>query len=444
MGKYFGTDGFRGVAGKELTALMAYKIGRFLGAISSEGKRGKIAIGKDTRLSSYMLEYAICAGAVASGADVYLLHVSTTPSVSYITRCDSFDYGIMISASHNPYYDNGIKIICKDGEKVGDDFTSKIEEYIDSEDTLPTPSFDKIGKTYDYVHGRNRYTGYLISLSKHSYRGYRVGIDSANGASWMLASSIFETLGAEVYSIGNNPTGTNINYECGSTHIDALRELVKKEGLDIGFAFDGDADRCLAVDSNGEVIGGEAILLASAKHLRRNGELPNGVVSTIMSNLGLKLALQGEGIPYFSCDVGDRFVYEKMLEVGATLGGEESGHIIYKKHSATGDGLITAIKLMEILIESKAKSSEITRALTLLPQETRSIRVISKDEAINSKKLRLVRDECERELSGHGRILVRKSGTEPVIRLMVEAESKERCLSLLDRLEGAIEEYRVK
>ncbi len=444
MGKYFGTDGFRGVAGKELTALMAYKIGRFLGAISTGGKRGKIAIGKDTRLSSYMLEYAICAGAVASGADVYLLHVSTTPSVSYITRCDGFDYGVMISASHNPYYDNGIKIVGKDGEKVGDDFTREIEEYIDSEDTLPTPSHDKIGKTYDYVHGRNRYTGYLISLSKHSYRGYRVGIDSANGASWMLASSIFETLGAEVYSIGNSPTGTNINYECGSTHIEALQELVRREGLDIGFAFDGDADRCLAVDSNGEVIGGEAILLASAKHLKKNGELPNGVVSTIMSNLSLKLALESEGIPYFSCDVGDRFVYEKMLKVGATLGGEESGHIIYKKHSATGDGLITAIKLMEILIESKTKSSEITRALTLLPQKTRSVRVISRDEAINSKKLSIIKNECEGELSGQGRILVRKSGTEPVIRLMVEAETIERCQSILDRLERAIEEFRVK
>ena len=444
MGKYFGTDGFRGIAGQELTALMAYKIGRFLGAISSEGKRGKISIGKDTRLSSYMLEYALCAGAVASGADVYLLHVSTTPSVSYITRRDGFDYGIMISASHNPYYDNGIKIVGKDGEKLGDSFTEKIEEHIDSDDTLPTPTHEGIGKTYDYVHGRNRYTGYIISLSRHSYRGYRVGLDCANGASFMLARVIFEALGAEVYSIGNTPSGTNINDRCGSTHISALRELVLKEKLDIGFAFDGDADRCLAVDCCGEVIGGEAILFASAKHLRKNGELPNGVVSTVMSNLALRLALEEEGIPYFSCDVGDRFVYEMMLNVGATLGGEESGHIIYKKHSATGDGLITAIKLMEILIESKAKSSEITCALPLLPQKTRSVQVKNKDEAIMSERLRAAREECEAMLSGRGRILVRKSGTEPMIRLMVEAESHDICQLLLDKLDMAIEEYKVK
>lgn len=444
MGKYFGTDGFRGVAGKELTALKAYKIGRYLGYIASKERRGKIAIGKDTRLSSYMLEYAICAGAVASGADVYLLHVSTTPSVSYITRCDGFDFGVMISASHNPYYDNGIKIVGKDGEKLGESFTDGVEEYIDSEDTLPTPSHDKIGKTYDYVHGRNRYTGHLISLSKHSYRGFRIGLDSANGAAWMLATSIFETLGARVYSIGNSPDGLNINEGCGSTHTEALRELVIREGLDIGFAFDGDADRCLAIDKDGNLIGGEAILFSSARYLRKCGELPHGVVSTVMSNLALKLSLEKEGIPYHSCDVGDRFVYEEMQRTGATLGGEESGHIIFKKHSATGDGLITAIKLMEILIESKAPSSEITRALPLFPKITKNIRVRDKDEAIKSKKLLLVREECERELTGRGRVLVRKSGTEPVIRLMAEGEDEELCLSIIARLEGAIDEYRQK
>ncbi len=442
MGKYFGTDGFRGVAGTQLTAEHAFKIGRYLGYMAKTSGSGRIAIGKDTRLSSYMLEYSITAGATASGADVYLLHVTTTPSVSYITRTDGFDFGVMISASHNPYYDNGIKLIGDKGEKLGDELTEKIEEYIDSADTLPLASYDKIGKTHDFVHGRNRYTGYLISLSRHSYRGFRIGIDSANGASWMIAKSVFETLGAKVYVIGNTPDGVNINEGCGSTHIGALQALVKECGLDIGFAFDGDADRCLAVDNLGNLIGGEAILFASAIYLEKSGELPFGVVSTVMSNLALSKALEKEGIPHHSCDVGDRFVYEKMLMTGATLGGEESGHIIYRKHATTGDGLITAIKLMEILIESKKKSSEITHALPLLPQKTRSIRVKDKNEAISSAKLALAGEACRLQLSGSGRVLIRKSGTEPVIRLMVEAESEALCESLLDKLELSLVDFK--
>ena len=364
MGKYFGTDGFRGEANVGLTVEHAFRIGRFLGAYFSADRRARIVIGKDTRLSSYMFEYALVAGLCASGADAYLLHVTTTPSVSYVVRSEDFDAGIMISASHNPYYDNGIKLINSSGEKMSDDVTDKIEKYLDSNDGLPLATRDGIGRTVDYVIGRNRYTGYIISLARHSYKGMKIAIDAANGASWMLAKSIFDTLGAKTYTIGNAPDGTNINNGCGSTHMERISQLVRECGCDIGFAFDGDVDRCLAVDERGEVINGENILYFSAKYLHGCGALAkNTVVTTVMSNLGLKDSLEREGIDCIFTDVGDRFVWEAMRDGGYSLGGEESGHIIFSKFATTGDGLITAIKIMEILIESKLSASRLSDGL---------------------------------------------------------------------------------
>ena len=442
MGRYFGTDGFRGEAGRELTALAAYKIGRYLGhRAAATGERGRIVIGKDTRLSSYMLEYALAAGVCASGSDAYLLHVTTTPSVSYITRCDGFSAGVMISASHNPYSDNGIKLVGREGEKLSEDFTDGIEEYIDTEgDPLPTAVGNKIGRTVDYVLGRNRYTGYLISLSRHSYKGLRVGLDAANGAAWMIAKSVFDTLGAKTYVIGDTPSGTNINDGVGSTKIGALSELVRRERLDIGFAFDGDADRCLAVDSRGEVLTGEHILYFMAKYLRTQGELEgNTVVTTVMSNLALSDALAQEGIRTLTSDVGDRFVWELMSESGATLGGEESGHIIFRKMGVTGDGLITAIRIMEALIESKKPSSSLSEGLVLYPQLTRSVRVADKDKALTHPAVIRAREEVEESLRGRGRVLLRKSGTEPVVRIMVECPDRDECKRHVEHIAAAVE-----
>lgn len=440
MGKYFGTDGYRGEAGTSLTALHAYRIGRYLGYRKDGEERARIVIGKDTRRSSYMLEYAIAAGICASGGDAYLLHVTTTPSVSYVVSRDGFSAGVMISASHNPYYDNGIKLMNSQGEKMGEDITDKIEEYIDAQgDYLPLAKRERIGRTVDYVLGRNRYTGYLISLSRHSYKGLRVGIDGANGAAWMLARSVFETLGAKTYVIGDTPDGTNINREVGSTHIDALEALVRREGLDIGFAFDGDADRCLAVDERGNIIRGENILYFMAKYLSQRGELsPPTVVTTVMSNLGLTKALKAEGISTEICDVGDRFVWESMRGSGAALGGEESGHIIFAKHASTGDGLITAIKIMEALIESKGTASRLSDGLTLYPQLTRSVRVADKERALSDEGVRKTLKTCEKMLHGDGRILLRKSGTEPVIRVMVEASDSSLCAEITEKLTLAV------
>lgn len=438
MGKYFGTDGFRGEANVSLTADHAYKIGRYLGYHFGQGS--KIAIGKDTRKSSYMLEYAVAAGICASGADAYLLHVTTTPSVSYVTRTEDFSCGVMISASHNPYTDNGIKIINSSGEKASDALTDKIEEYIDSEGgTLPLATGENIGRTVDYAQGRNRYTGYLISLARHSYKGLRIGLDGANGSAWMLAKSVFDTLGAKTYVIGCEPNGTNINLGVGSTHIGALSELVKREGLDVGFAFDGDADRCLAVDECGELISGENILYFMAKHLQREGKLQGDtVVTTVMSNIGLSHALKSCGIAVSVTDVGDRFVWERMTEVGASLGGEESGHIIFSSYATTGDGLITAIKITEALIESKGKASRLSDGLTLFPQMTRNIRAKNKDAVMSCESVKEALSMAEKMLCGEGRILLRKSGTEPVVRIMAEAKSAELCEAAIGIIAAAI------
>ncbi len=436
MGKYFGTDGFRGEANRDLTVEHAFKVGRYLGWYYGKEHKCKIVIGKDTRRSSYMFEYALVAGLTASGADAYLLHVTTTPSVSYVVRTEDFDCGIMISASHNPYHDNGIKLINSRGEKMSDSIIADVESYIDGNiGEIPLATGDKIGCTVDYALGRNRYTGYIISLSVKSYKGVKVGLDCANGSTWMLAKSIFDALGAQTFVIHNQPSGVNINLDCGSTHIDSLCALVKEKGLDIGFAFDGDADRCLAVDENGHVLSGEHILYMCSKYMKQNNELRNNtIVTTVMANIGLKKALDAEGIQYVITDVGDKNVYDAMVNGGYCLGGEESGHIIFSKYASTGDGLITAIKIMEVFMESKLPISAQFENLTMYPQLTRNVRVRDKDAVLKDADVLAAVHSVEEKLGDSGRILFRKSGTEPLIRVMVEAQTKEQCESLVNEV----------
>ena len=449
--KYFGTDGFRGEANNDLTSMHAYKVGRFLGwYFSSElsgckntGYRPKIVIGKDTRRSSYMLEYSLVAGITASGADAYMLHVTTTPSVSYVTRQDEFDCGIMITASHNPYYDNGIKVINKYGEKLDDKTTSLIEAYIDGDmdeigikgDDLPLAHKEKIGCIVDYVSGRNRYVGYLISLASHSYKQFKVGLDCANGASWMIAKSVFGALGAQTYVVGAEPDGLNVNNGCGSTHIENLCRLVKDEHLDIGFAFDGDADRCIAVDENGKVIDGDIMLYILGKRLKSRGVLNSDtIVATVMSNSGLIKSFSQIGIKCVETAVGDRFVYECMQENDYCLGGEQSGHIILKKYATTGDGILTALMIMEEVCDLKSKLSELAEPVKLYPQYLRNIRVKDKAAVMNDEDVLQELAEVEKCINNNGRALLRQSGTEPVIRVMIEAESEEKCMEYADRI----------
>ncbi len=442
MGKYFGTDGFRGEANKTLTVEHAFKVGRYLGWYYGKEHKCKIVIGKDTRRSSYMFEYALVAGLTASGADAYLLHVTTTPSVAYVVRTEEFDCGIMISASHNPYYDNGIKLINNRGEKMSEAIITDIEAYLDGIiGELPLATGDNIGRTVDYAAGRNRYTGYIISLARNSYKGIRVGLDASNGSTWMLAKNIFDTLGAETFVINNTPNGTNINNGCGSTHIEGLCELVKKEKLDIGFAFDGDADRCLAVDCQGNVLTGDHILYLCACHMKENETLnKNTVVTTIMSNMGLYKALDEKGISYVKTDVGDKYVYEAMLKNDYCLGGEESGHIIFSKFASTGDGLITALKIMEVFIESKLSSDKLCEGFTRFPQVVKNVRVKDKGAVIADECVQEAVKSAETSLGGDGRILLRKSGTEPVIRVMVEAMGETLCNTLAEKVADVIKE----
>lgn len=449
MGKYFGTDGFRGEAGVTLTSEHAYKIGRFLGWYygKEDGHRVRAVIGKDTRRSSYMFEYAIVAGLTASGADVYMLHVTTTPSVSFAVAGDDFDCGIMISASHNPYTDNGIKLVNKRGEKIDDTTITEIELYLDGDlaalgiagEDLPLATGADIGQIVDYAAGRNRYIGYLISLSQYSFRAFRVGLDCANGSSWMIAKSVFEALGAKTYVINAEPNGLNINREAGSTHIEVLAEYVKREGLDIGFAFDGDADRCIAVDERGEVVNGDHIMYVLAQHLRGKGALvENTVVTTIMSNLGLYRALDAAGIRYEQTTVGDRFVYENMQQNGYCLGGEQSGHVILSKYATTGDGILTAIKVMEAVISSKQPLSKLAEAVKMFPQITRNVRVDNKAAVRENASVQAAIAAVSARLNGEGRILLRESGTEPVVRVMVEAATEALCSAYADEVVAVI------
>ena len=443
MGKYFGTDGFRGEANVDLTVEHAYKVGRYLGYYYGKNHpdgKASIVIGKDTRRSSYMFEYSLVAGLTASGADVYLMHVTPTPSVSYIVRLDEFDCGIMISASHNPYYDNGIKIINGQGYKLEAEVEDLIEAYIDGEiEEIPFAKKEQIGKTVDYAMGRNRYIGYLMTLATRSYKHMRVGLDCANGAASTVAKAVFEALGAKTYVINNEPDGTNINNDCGSTHIEKLQALVREKKLDIGFAYDGDADRCLAVDENGDIIDGDKILYACGCYLSERRELKNNtVVTTVMSNLGLYKALHKKGICYEKTAVGDKYVFENMMENGHSLGGEQSGHIIFSKYATTGDGVLTSIKLMEVILEKKVKASELFRDLKIYPQLLVNVRVKSKPEARADKDVIAAVEKVEQALGEDGRILLRESGTEPVIRVMVEASSDELCRQYVDEVVDVI------
>ena len=456
MGKYFGTDGFRGEANKNLTADHAYKIGRFLGWYYGELKHqsgdnapARIVIGKDTRRSSYMFEYSLVGGLVASGADAYLLHVTTTPSVAYVARVDEFDCGIMISASHNPYYDNGIKLINGNGEKMDEDTISLVEAYLDGNlnvfgkdyAEIPYAHRDRIGCTVDYVSGRNRYVGYLISLGVYSFKGMKVGLDCANGSSWNIAKAVFDALGAKTYVINADPNGTNINTDAGSTHIEGLQKFVVEKGLDVGFAYDGDADRCLCVDEKGNVVDGDAILYVYGRYMKEREKLiTNTVVTTVMSNFGLYKAFDELGIGYAKTAVGDKYVYEYMQKNGCRLGGEQSGHIIFSKYASTGDGILTSLKMMEVMMAKKMKMSQLTEDLHIYPQVLVNVKVKDKAVAQADKDVQDAVKKVVDALGDTGRILVRESGTEPLIRVMVEAETEEICRRHVDDVVSVITE----
>ena len=450
MGKYFGTDGFRGEAGVSLTADHAFKIGRFLGWYYNELRRragetaaARIVIGKDTRRSSYMFEYSLVGGLVASGADAYLLHVTTTPSVAYVARTDGFDCGIMISASHNPYYDNGIKLINGQGEKMEEEIIALVEDYLDDRlqlfgekwHEIPFTKGGEIGRTVDYSAGRNRYIGYLISLGVYSFKGMRIGLDCANGSAWNIAKAVFDALGAKTYVINAEPDGTNINNNAGSTHIEGLQKLVVEKGLDVGFAYDGDADRCIAVDHLGNVVDGDLILYICGKYMKETGKLENNtIVTTIMSNLGLYKACDREGIRYEKTAVGDKYVCENMMANGHSLGGEQSGHIIFSKHATTGDGILTSLMLMEVIIEKKLPLNILASEVSIYPQLLENVRVANKAAARNNEEVKKAIASVEEELGEDGRILVRESGTEPVIRVMVEARKDAICREMVQRV----------
>ena len=443
MGKYFGTDGFRGEANKVLTVEHAFKVGRFLGWYYGKDHKAKVVIGKDTRRSSYMFEYALVAGLTASGADVYLLHVTTTPSVSYVARTEDFDCGIMISASHNPFYDNGIKVINSMGHKLEAEVEEQIEAYIDGElEELPLAEKEKIGRTVDHAAGRNRYIGHLISLATRSFKDKRVGLDCSNGSASAIAKSVYDALGAKTYVINNEPDGTNINTNCGSTHIEVLQQFVKEKKLDIAFAYDGDADRCIAVDENGNVVDGDLILYVCGKYLKEQGRL-NGdtIVTTIMSNLGLYKACDKAGIRYEKTAVGDKYVYENMLQNNYSLGGEQSGHIIFSKYATTGDGILTSLLLMEVVMEKKQSLGKLVEEVKIYPQLLKNVRVADKKEARENPAVVKAVEEVAETRGEDGRCLVRESGTEPVIRVMVEAGTDELCKECVDKvIDGMAEE----
>ena len=441
MGKYFGTDGFRGEANDNLTFDHAIKIGRFLGWYygSRLDRKAKVVIGKDTRRSSYMFEYALCTGLMASGADAYIMHVTTTPSVSYIARVDDFDCGIMISASHNPYYDNGIKIVNNHGEKMDEETLLKIEQYIDGEMEVPMAKREEIGRTVDYASGRNRYIGYLISMSKFGFKDVKVGLDVANGAAWQIAKGVYEALGAKLYVMNDSPDGYNINTNCGSTHIEHLQKFVVDNGLDIGFAYDGDADRCLCVDEKGNVVTGDHILYIYGLYMKERGKLLNNkVVTTVMSNFGLYKALDEAGIEYEQTKVGDKYVYENMVQNGHRIGGEQSGHIIFTKYATTGDGILTSLKMMEVMLARKKPMSELAAPVVFYPQVLKNVRVKSKADCMADPDV-LAADKAAKEALGErGRTLLRESGTEPVIRVMAEAPTEEECEKYVDQIIDAI------
>ena len=437
MGKYFGTDGFRGEANINLTVEHAYKVGRFLGWYYGQNHKARVVIGKDTRRSSYMFEYSLVAGLTASGADVFLLHVTTTPSVSYVTRTEGFDCGIMISASHNPFHDNGIKVINGKGHKLEASVEELIEKYIDDDFEVEVPFAlrENIGRTVDYAQGRNRYIGYLISIATRSFKDKRIGLDCANGAASAIAKSVYDALGAKTYVINNEPNGTNINTDCGSTHIEHLQKYVVEKGLDCGFAFDGDADRCIAVDHEGNVVDGDLILYACGCYMKEHDSLANNtVVTTVMSNLGLYKAFDKKGIAYEKTAVGDKYVYENMVQNGHVIGGEQSGHIIFSKHATTGDGILTSLKVMEAVIEKKTTLHDLVKDVKIYPQVLKNVRVYDKLTAQEDEDVKKEVQKVAEQLGDDGRILLRQSGTEPVVRVMVEAGTDEICHACCDQV----------
>lgn len=440
MGKYFGTDGYRGEANVDLTADSAFRVGKFLGWYyqknCKEGERCRIVIGKDTRRSSYMFEYALAAGITAAGSDAYLMHVTTTPSVSYIVRSEDFNCGVMISASHNPFYDNGLKVINENGEKLGDEVIAEIEAYLDGKrPEVPLATGEHIGRTVDFAAGRNRYIGYLISLATRSFKGMKVALDCSNGSASSCAKAVFDALGADTHVIHNEPNGLNINKDCGSTHIESLQKFVVEEGCDVGFAYDGDADRCLAVDKEGRLVDGDQIMYVCGKYMKEKGQLrEDTIVTTIMSNFGLYKALEEAGIRYEKTQVGDRFVYENMAENRYSLGGEQSGHIIFLRHATTGDGILTSLKVIEAMIEKKASLRELCEGFTVYPQVLKNVRVVDKEKAQNAEEVKAAVLRVSEELGENGRVLLRASGTEPLIRVMAEARDMETCEKYVDEL----------
>ncbi len=444
MGKYFGTDGFRGEANVTLTVEHAFKVGRYLGWYFGQEHKAKIVIGKDTRRSSYMFEYALVAGLTASGADAYLLHVTTTPSVSYVVRTEEMDCGIMISASHNPFYDNGIKVINGKGMKLEAEVEQKIEDYIDGvTGELPYATKENIGKTIDFSAGRNRYVGYLISLATRSFKDKTVALDCSNGSAFSIAKNVFDALGAKTLVINNEPDGTNINTNCGSTHIDVLCEFVKNHQVDAGFAYDGDADRCIAVDENGNVIDGDGIMYICGTYMKEQGQLNHDtVVTTVMSNIGLYRALEEKGIRTEKTAVGDKYVCENMMANGYCLGGEQSGHIIFSKHATTGDGVLTSLKMMEAMMEKKQPFSKLVQELRIFPQVLINVKVSDKQEAMNDEEVKTEADAVAKALEGNGRLLLRPSGTENLVRVMVEAETQEICQEMAERVAKKLEKYK--
>ncbi|MBP3610891.1 MAG: phosphoglucosamine mutase [Lachnospiraceae bacterium] len=446
MGKYFGTDGFRGEANENLTVEHAYKVGRFLGWYYGRDHKAKVVIGKDTRRSSYMFEYSLVAGLTASGADVYLLHVTTTPSVSYVVKSEDFDCGIMITASHNPFYDNGIKVINSYGYKVEAEVEEQIEAYIDGEmEELPFAKKENIGRTVDYAMGRHRYIGHLISLATRAFKDKKVGLDLANGSATTVAKGVFDALGAKTYVMSNEPNGLNINTDCGSTHMEHLQKFVVENGLDAGFAYDGDADRCLAVDEKGNLVDGDQIMYLCGLYMKERGELNNNtVVTTVMSNMGLYKALDAAGIAYEQTAVGDKYVFENMMKNNHSLGGENSGHIIFGKHAVTGDGVLTSLKIMEVMLEKKQPLSELLKEMKIYPQVLKNVRVRDKKEAREDDEVQAAVKAGEARLAGDGRILLRESGTEPLIRVMAEAGTMELCNEVVDDIVAVLQKFAVK
>jgi phosphoglucosamine mutase len=443
MGKYFGTDGFRGEANENLTVEHAYKVGRYLGWYYGQNHKAKVVIGKDTRRSSYMFEYALVAGLTASGADAYLLHVTTTPSVSYVVKSEDFDCGIMITASHNPFYDNGIKIINSYGYKIEAEVEDKIEAYIDGEiEEIPFAKKENIGRTVDYAMGRHRYIGHLISIATRSFKDTKVGLDLANGSATTVAKGVFDALGAKTYVMSNEPDGFNINTDCGSTHIEHLQKFVVDNGLAVGFAYDGDADRCLAVDEKGNLVDGDQIMYLCGLYMKERGELNNNtVVTTVMSNMGLYKALEANNIAYEQTAVGDKYVFENMQKNNHSLGGENSGHIIFSKHAMTGDGILTSLKIMEVMLEKKQPLSELLKDMKIYPQVLKNVRVRDKKEAREDAEVQAAVKAGEAKLNGDGRILLRESGTEPVIRVMAEASTMELCNEVVDDIVAVLQKF---